>query len=117
MNRSLYLLVVLPLAVATISLTSCKKKIHKVNEDYIGYWEGDDDSKLYTFDIADDSQATYEEIGAFSNVSITNKLRIRDEKMRLGVIKRFTVDQHPTSTDSGNVWTMVLDGVTYYSEK
>lgn len=104
------------LVVLLIAFTACKKKVAQVNADYVGYWEGSDGDAYYYIDIDSDSKARYQKVSGFSNVDMSGKAKIKGDKLKI-LLKKFHVDQHPkqdTSTYSYDVWTMVLDGITYY---
>lgn len=105
------------LVFSVLFTTSCRKKVHKVNEDYIGFWEGEDAASVYTFIIQDDSEADYEKNTGGVYVSFAGALRLRNDRMRIARIKAFDVDQHPTPTGNGTEWSMIIDGITYYCEK
>ncbi|MBL4705399.1 MAG: hypothetical protein JKY54_12830 [Flavobacteriales bacterium] len=91
--------------------SSCKKKVHTVNQDYIGTWSGSDVEADYTISIGSNSRAEYNKYKGATTVTATGKARLDGDTFKVGV-KKFTVSQHPLEDSLGTYW-MVLDDVTY----
>ncbi|GEM_PF-4643658 len=118
MKASIFTPIVTVMAVCLLITTSCKKQVHKVNEDYVGYWEALENNSFYFFNIESNSDAEYEENTAGAFVNFTGKVRLRNDRLNIARLKGFKVDQHPAPVnDSSMVWSMVLDGVTYFTVK
>jgi len=114
MKKSILAGMVMFLAVTFIVAPSCKKKVHKTNEDYIGYWIGESNTSIYSLSIEDDSQGSYEENSLGKTVTASGAVRLKKDKLKVGPFKKFEVELHPTEDGSTGEWWMILDGVPYY---
>jgi hypothetical protein len=96
-------------------MVACGKKAHKVDPLYLGTWYGVDTKYRYTLVVKDDDRGEWNktELGTFvggSSTTANGHVRVSGKNLRIG-IKKLSLDQGPTQNQ--NVYTIILDGVTY----
>lgn len=106
-----YLVLALVSVLLVIS-SSCGKKIEEVNPDFIGFWQGNDDTKSYTIRIEEDGQGRYSYVGGGQMGNSEGRVRYRNGKLKIGPFTGLEVNQEPEL--SAGVWIMEVEGVIYF---
>lgn len=93
-------LLILALTLAIFTTTACQKKVHKIDDDFVGTWTttGPDAGDWSTLDIDDHGNATYEEYQDGVRVEYSKgPARLIDDLLKVGPRSSFRVTQFPTT--------------------
>jgi hypothetical protein len=96
--------------IALISF-SCGKAIEEVNPNFIGFWQGSDESKAYTIRIDENGKGKYSFVGGGKMGNSEGRFRYRNGKLRIGGMKTLTLEDEPSF--DGDFWTMKVEGIIY----
>jgi hypothetical protein len=95
-----------------IGSSSCGKKVQKVNDNFIGNWEGSDSLNTYYIEIDNVSQGSYMKCDKTLDCDANDgTARIKEGQLKIG-FKKLTIQQEPELI--GSAWIMVVDDITYY---
>jgi hypothetical protein len=111
-----FILLSLFCSLSVLVFTQCKKKVIKVDENYVGFWEGYEGTTAHILDIQKNSKGRYEKSGAGVTETANGTVRLKDDKLKVGPFKKFEVRQHPVKKVDQNgqeYWEMNLDGVRF----
>lgn len=92
-------------------MSSCGKKIEEVNTDFIGYWQGSDDTKAYTIRIKEDGQGRYSYVGDGEMGNSEGRVRYQKGKLKIGPFTGLEVNEEPTL--NAGFWKMKVENVEY----
>lgn len=109
MKKSYLFIVVLVFVFATIN--SCGKNIEEVNTDFIGYWQGSDETKAYTIRIKEDGQGRYSYVGDGAMGNSEGRVRYRKGKLKIGALIGLEVNEMPSFNEG--FWIMKVENVEY----
>ncbi|MDX1652791.1 MAG: hypothetical protein R3277_09890 [Brumimicrobium sp.] len=108
--KKLKLLGVLVTLVA-LSLSSCKK-IDQSNPEFVGFWKGSDNNKVYVIEIKSNSEGRYSESeGALNSTENTGAAKFKNGYLKIGAFKKFKVDETPFTLNGSTF--MKVEGITY----
>lgn len=117
------------LVILMLTALGCKKKVVKVDPEYVGQWrtEYDVHDGYNVLTIDDGSKGHYVEYGPMADEEFTELMKTKKDKLYLGTQKTFVIDQAPyLENDTTCAWAsfgqtcivysavMELDGKMYY---
>ena len=104
MKKRLVLLIVL------FSLAACGDKIILEHPEFIGFWEGADDKKVYSLRVEEDGSGTFAFVGDGKMRSFRGIIRINGNRMRVGT-RTLEIITFPIMQDGFFITN--LDGIAF----
>lgn len=75
---------ILVLFFVIISLAACRDKLTMEHPEFIGFWEGSDDKKVYSLRVDEQGSGTFAFVGDGQMRSFRGIIRINGNKIRVG---------------------------------
>lgn len=102
---------ILLLSCLALILLSCGKTAIDVDESFVGFWKGSDETYAYIFRFEEDGKGRYAFNGSGGFGNSEGKVRIKDDALKIGW-KSWKINEYP-AVNSDNKFEMTIDGVLF----